>query len=126
MPLNKHNQRYMMRGLYAGQLEDVTLLKRGNDQSMGTVTSYLLFGIRWSMIHKTGELLGRDVQSSHPRRIHIPVAELDRVGVHFINPADRFIDEQGNTWMPEATTTLTLKLFMTHWCCDCLRVPNPS
>ncbi len=126
MPLNRQNQKYMMRGLYAGQLENVQLLKRNPNQQMGTVTAFQLYGVRWSRIHKSGEIIDGEVQSSHPRRLHIPEAELNRVGVTYIDPADRFVDEQGRTWQPEATTTITQQLFRTHFCCDCLRVPEAT
>ena len=128
MPLNKHNQRVFHRTLFAGILESVTLLKRGDDQQQGTVRSILLFQCRWGLITRTGETIQGGMLSDHRRTLHIPRVELDRcnVGVQYINPADRFIDEQGRHWQPESTTEIREKLFEVHVCVDCLRVDPPA
>ena len=42
MPITAANHRFFMRKLYAGQLETITLLKRGADQN-ATYVSYKLF-----------------------------------------------------------------------------------
>lgn len=126
MPINRQNQRHMMRGLYAGQLEDVTLLKRGDDQQQGTVRSAKLFGVRWSKIYKAGQTIQNDMISDHRRQLHVPAAELERVGVSHLNPLDRFVDQSGRYWQPESTTTITVKLLETHVCVQCLRVDPPK
>ncbi len=122
MPLNERTTRTFHRTLYAGILQTVTLLKRDNDQQMGTVTSFKMFGCRWSKIFKSGEPIFKDILSSHPRTLHIPRIELDRIGIEFITPADRFVDKKNRVWQPESTTTITVKLFENHVCVDCLRV----
>jgi hypothetical protein len=125
VPINRFNQKFMMRGLYAGQLEDVTLLKRGDDQQQGAVRSAKLFGCRWSKIYKTGQTIQGDMVGDHRRQLHIPAAELERVGVAYLNPTDRFVDQSGRYWQPESTTTITIKLLETHFCVQCLRVDPP-
>lgn len=126
--ISETSQLYFYRRLYGGQgmLQSVTLYKRNDDQAQGTVTTYTLFRVRWSMIFKTGEPLQGEMLSSHSRRLHIPVTELRRVGVHYLNPLDRFKDRDGRVWQPEAPTMITDKLLETHWCCDCLLVEGES
>lgn len=43
MPLRKNNTRTFHRTLYAGELQTITLLKRGDDQQEGTVRKVILF-----------------------------------------------------------------------------------
>ena len=126
MPLNKTNTRTFHRTLYAGILEKVTLLKREDDLRQGTVTSYTVYQIRWSRVYKSGEPFQGDMHSDHRRTIHIPRVELDRIGVAYINPADRFVDEQNRIWQPESTTQIVIPLFSNHICVDCLRADNPA
>lgn len=122
MPLNKRNTKVFHRTLYAGILESVILLKRNDDQQEGTVTAIQLFQVRWGQIAKTGEPIAGDMSSEHTRTLHIPRCELDRVGVWYINAADRFQDEQGRIWEPESTTTIDVKLFENHLCVNCKRL----
>ena len=122
MPLNRRTTRTFHRQLYATELESVTLLKRKDDQKQGTVVSYKLFECRWSRTIKTGEPLAGEMLSSHAAQLHIPRIMLDKVGVHYINPTDQFIDRKGRTWQPESTTTITNKLFENHVCVDLLLV----
>ena len=126
MPLNKKNTRTFHRTLYGTILEPVTLLKRGNDQQQGTVTGMSLFNCRWSRIFKSGQTLQADMTSSHRRTLHIPVVELDRVGVAFLNALDRFVDVEGRYWQPESGNTITVKLIENHVCVECLRVDPPQ
>ena len=125
--ITRDNQRTFHRTLYGpGILETVTLLKRGNDQKQGTVTSYTLYDCRWSMIHKTGNTIQVNMLVWDKRTLHIPIIEMERIGVTFFNPLDRFVDAEGRYWQPEATTELTVKLLQQHWCVDCLPVNPPN
>lgn len=126
MPINRKNQKTFHRHLYAGMNETVTLHKRGNDQRQGTVTKYLLFQCRWSKIYKAGEPLQADMSSAHSRRLHIPVIELERNGIAFINAADEFIDKEGRHWRPESKQTITVQLIQQHFCVDCVRCDPPN
>lgn len=122
MPLNRYNTRTFHRTLYGGGiLETVTLLKRNDDLQQGTVRALKLFECRWGQITRTGETIAGDITSDHRRTIHIPVTELKRVGVAYINAADRFVDQDGRTWQPESPTVITVKLLENHVCVDCLR-----
>lgn len=126
MPLRKENTRTFHRTLYAGQLETVELLKRDNDQREGVVTSYLIFNARRGQMVKTGEPIQGDMSSNHSTTWHIPASELERVGVEYINAADRFVDKDGWWWQPESTTSILVKLF-TNWInVNCLRINPPK
>ena len=122
MPLNQRNSRVCHRTLFAGILEKVTILKRGDDQREGTVTAYKVFQCRKSLITKTKEPIAGDMLADHRLIWHIPRVELDRVGINYLNPADRIVDGLGRIWQPESTTTITIKLFETHIDVHCLRV----
>lgn len=122
MPLNKKNQRGFHRTLYAGQLQKITLLKRGDDLQQGTVTAHVLFNCRRRMISKTGQTIAGDISSAHSVTWVIPRQELDRVGVNYLNATDRIVDPvEGGTWQPESTTGLLIKLFGNIVNVDCLR-----
>lgn len=122
MPLSDKNVRTFHRTLYAGQLQSVTLHKRHDDMAQGTITVFKLFQCRWSRIFKMGETLAGDMLTAHRRQLHIPRIEMDRVGVHYINPTDKFIDKQGREWQPESPQQIVIQLFEQHVCCDCLMV----
>lgn len=122
MPLNKRNTRVFHRTLFATELESVTLLKRDDDQREGVVTSYTLFQVRWSSIRKTGQQIQADETSDHRRQLHIPRVELERIGVHYINSLDRFVDEQNRTWEPESTTEIAIRLWENHVDVYCKRL----
>ncbi len=126
MPLNKQNTRTFHRTLYGTILESVTLLKRGPDQQQGTVTAYGLHQCRWSRIYKTGQPLQGDMSSNHRRTLHIPVIELDRIGITYISAVDRFVDQDGRFWQPESYNTITVKLIENHMCVDCVRIDPPT
>ena len=123
MPLNRTNQRFFHRFLYAGQLESVRLLKRGDDQRQGEITAYTLHECRRSQIHKAGQTLDGDMNVEHTTTWHIPRTELDRVGVNYLNPLDAIEqldgEEKGNIWQPESDTGIDVKLFAVHVCVDC-------
>ena len=121
VPINRENSHVFHRSLYAGQLEEVKLLKRDDDQRQGTVRAVILFDCKWSSIRKAGQTLDGDVDSVHTRRLLIPKVELEAAGVNHLNPLDRFTDEQGRTWQPESTTGIDVKLFENFIACDCLR-----
>lgn len=119
MPITADNQRYMMRHLYAGQLENITLLKRGSDQD-STYVSYKLFGCRSSYKYRIGETSITDLDVGNNTIWHIPREQLDRVGVQYINHLDKIVDSQGRHWQPEANTAgMTIKLLNTHVCIAC-------
>lgn len=130
MPLGENNTRTFHRTLYsgAGMLQTVTVLKRGNDQKQGTVTTFKLFECRWSKITKEGETIQADMVAEHKRVLHIPRIEMDRVGIGYFNVLDRFIDRNGRYWQPEAMEAgeIEIKLLENHWCVPCLRVDPPK
>lgn len=112
------------RRLYAGMLEKIRLLKRGDDQQQGTVTAYVLYEARRSSIQKAGQTLDGEMNVDHTTVWHIPTSELRRVGINYLNPADIIEqlegEEKGNQWQPEATTSIESKLFTTHAHVACL------
>lgn len=129
MPLNRENQRHFHRQLYAGMLESVRILKRGDDQQQGTVTAFVVHEARRGQIVKTGETIQGDMTSNHRVTWHLPKSELDRVGINFLSPLDRIEqiegEEAGRFWQPEATTDIEIKLLGVHICVFCLRVDPP-
>src|SRR5438552_1028660 len=104
--MNRNNTRTFHRHLYAGMLESVRLLKRDDDQKQGTVRAIILFECRRSRIIKTGEPVQGDMSENHHTVWHIPRVELDRVGVAYLNAADRIVQlegaEKGFTWQLES------------------------
>ncbi len=122
--IGENTQDHFYRRLYGGRgmLQSVTLLKRNDDQAQGTVVSYILYRCRWSMAFHTGEALLGEMGSGDSIRLHIPKIELERVGVHYINALDRFIDRDGRIYQPEAPQTITTKLIRRHVCVDCLMI----
>ncbi len=125
MPLGPNNTRTFYRKLYAGELETVTVLKRGDDQQQGTVRSVKVFNARHTPYVKTGETIGGEESSNFATTWHFPQIELDRVGINYLNNLDRIIDKKGRYWQPEASLQLTRKLFENHYCVDCLSVNPP-
>ena len=125
MPMRPENQRTFTRTLYAGWLETVTLLKRGDDMEGSVVTTLLLFDVRPGQIWKTGEPIAGQMTSDHRRTWHIPRRELDRVGVNYINMLDRIVDKEGRHWQPESTTRIGMKLGMVEIDVDCLMTDPP-
>ena len=137
MPLGPNNTRVFHRTLYSNELKTIVLLKRGDDQSEGTVTAYKLFECRRSRINKSGEPYQGDMASDHSTRWHIPRTELDRVGVAYINGLDRFVErsdaQQGSPsyglvryWAPEDGQAIDIALFENYVHVDCLRIDPPA
>lgn len=124
MALNHWNSRILHRRTYAGNLLTVTLLKRGNDQAMGTVTSYTLYQCRIRRRYHTGEPLSRSLASGDRSEWRIPVCELARVGVDYLNALDRIVDQWGHVWQPESTENLDIHLFDNLVNVPVRRVPN--
>lgn len=122
MPLNKNNTKTFYKGLYAGILERVTLLKRDDDQREGVVTSYKLCNCRWSSIEKYGEPIEGDMASVHTRTLTIYRKSLDAIGVNHINVLDRFIDVEGRYWQPESDNHINIKLFQNVIVVNCVMV----
>lgn len=128
MVINNINQRHVNRRMYTGTgaLVSVTLLKRGDDQRQGTVTSYTLHECRASAVHKSGNPI-QGPMAAHSRVVwHIPMVELERVGVNYLNALDRIVDPTGKYWQPEATNEITFKLILTHYCLECREVDPPA
>ena len=120
---------------YAGMLQTVTLLKRGDDQAEGTVTSYTIFNVRRGKMFKHGEPLQGDMTVSYWTTFHIPRAELQRVGVAYLSTLDRIVENMPNandnttgtrTWQPEAPSRHSDKLFTDHYCVDCLLISQTN
>ena len=122
MPLTRKTTRYFHRTLYAGELQTITLRKRGDDQQQGTTVDLLLFNCRPSRIYKTGEPIQGDISSDERCIWHIPREQLDRVGVDHLNAADIIIDKFNRYWNPESNTTIVIQLFENMVNLDCLRV----
>ncbi len=129
MPLTRRTLGQFQRKLMAGVSETITLIKRGNDQQMGTQVVHTIFNARRSRISKSGEQIAIDETVNHTTTWHIPLAELKRVGVTHINSADRIVQrkapEAGWTWQPEATTSIELKMFGEEIDISCLRTDPP-
>lgn len=121
MPLRKENTKHFHRGLYAGQLETITLLKRNDDMDASVVTAYKVFDCRWSSIDKSGQPIAGDEATNHFRTLHIPTIELSRIGVLHINVLDQFKDKEGRTWQPETNQKIEAKLWENHVCIFCRR-----
>ena len=111
------------RVLYGGQTERIRLHKRDDDQRQGTIATHVLYDVRRSAINKTGQTLDGDMNVGHTTRWHIPRAELDRVGINYLNPIDKVeqLDgvEAGNFWQPESDTQIDVKLFANMVVLDC-------
>jgi hypothetical protein len=126
MPLNKRNTKYFFRGLYAGELQTVTLLKRGDDQQEGTVTAFKLFNCRRGQVQRSGEAISSEMFSDQRTTWHIPRTELDRVGVRYLNALDRIVDEHNRYWEPESQSTIQVKLWENWVTFDAVRIDPPN
>lgn len=123
MSLNRKTTRTFHRTLYAGILQSITVLKRGDNQQQGVVRAVRMHQCRQSKTFKRGQTLGAgELLSSHMVTWHIPVIEMERVGIEYFSPTDQIVEDDGKTWQPESTTQITIKLFANHWCLDCLRI----
>jgi hypothetical protein len=118
----------MMDRLYngTGMLQKVKLLKRGPDQQQGTVTPYILFGCRRSVITRKGQTIDGKLSSQNRTTWHIPQQELDRIGVDYITALDRIQDIEYGTgvWQVEASDKVMEKLLRTHIDCYCIQTNN--
>lgn len=112
MAINKQNHRYFHRTLYAGTgLQTITLLKRGDNQSQGTVRAVKLFNCRRRQIFKQGQTIARDFTSNQTTTWVIPREQLDANGIADISALDRIVDPiDGGTWQPESGTSIQVKL----------------
>ena len=130
MVLKRNTTRTFHRRLYAGEMEKVKILKRNDDQQQGTVRALICYQARRSAIIKTGETYQGDMIGDHTTVWHIPFVEMQRLGINYFNPADRIVQlegrEKGNTWMPEATTVIDVKLFGNHIDLACKRCDPPK
>lgn len=127
MPMTRANSVDFHLRLYAGELQDVVLLKRGDDQKEGTVTAFQLFSCWRDNISKTGQPIQGDMAASHSTRWLIPSSELVRVGVNYLNVLDRIVDQYNMYWQPESGQDLTLSQFENYYWVACIRVdPSPN
>lgn len=122
MPLNETNCRTFHRTLYGAILQTVTLLKRGDDQAEGTVTSFRLYEARHSKLHKTGQAIRGDMSSGDRVTWHLPFSELQKHGITHVNVLDRIVDRKGRVWEPEASTEIRYQLMECHVCVNCKRL----
>lgn len=127
MPMNRRNTRTFHRRLFGGVAQKVRLLKRGDDLEQGTVTAYILFQCRQTRMTRQGGPIQGHTTSNTSCTWHVPVVELKRVGVHYLNALDRIVDSRGRYWQPESTTSIDEKMFENHVDLDCLAVdPTPE
>lgn len=124
--MNSRNQQSFHRRLFSGQNETVTILKRDDNQGQGTVRAVKVFQVRKSMLYKTGETIQGEENSNWRTTWHLPLVELKRAGIAYINPADRIVQKDGNHWQPESTTMITTKLMRQHVDVECLSVNPPK
>lgn len=130
MPLGRHNTRTFHRTLYGpGINERVRLLKRQDNQRQGTVTAYVLYDCWLDRETKNQETIQGEMSANHRATWHIPFVELERNGIHHLNPLDRIEriegPNAGQVWEPESTTDITEILLNNHINVDCLRVDPP-
>jgi hypothetical protein len=123
--MNRQNQRYFYRKLYAGWLDTITIQKRANDQNMGQVTTLTAFECREKKIHHSGEPL-RGTAAAGDRTVwQIPRVEMDRLGITEFNALDRIIGPDGQTWQIEANDgEVTIQLGKDYCNLSCRRVPG--
>lgn len=113
--------------LYAGQLQELVLHKRGDDQDQGTVVTHRLFDCRRGKVRRSGQTVQASMTSRSYLTWHIPGEELRRVGVAYLSPLDKFYNALTDTWwQPESTTPITNKLFDNHVCVDCEQCDPPG
>lgn len=129
--LSKATTRLFYRKLYGGMLKTITILKRGDDQKQGSIVSYILYGCRRKKIYHEGEPIQRDMASADETVWQIPRAELDRVGILYLNAADTIVESVRNLtkpryWRPEANTMITDQLYENILNLDCVRCDPPG
>ena len=128
MVIARWNQLNVNRRMYSGMqvLQTVTLLKRGDDQNEGTVTAYTLFQCRPSKQYKEGQPLQGNWAVGSRVVWHIPVVELERHGIEYLNVLDRIVDKDNAFWQPESPQEIITKLILSHICLDCIKVNPPG
>lgn len=131
MPLRRENTRLFHRTLYGpGILETVRLLKRKDDQLQGTVTAYTLYNCRRSKTHKTKETIQSEMAAEHWTIWHVPLVELERHGLTYLNALDRIVQllegpEKGRVWQPESSTLISQHILGNEVHFKALRVDPP-
>lgn len=111
-----------MRNLYSGQLEKVTLFAREPNMKASVTHPVILYDCRWSRIVKAGQQLDDEQTSDMNRMLHIPRAELQRVGVNYINPIYQFMDQEGRYWQAESDTPIVSQLWENVIDVNCHRI----
>lgn len=123
MVLRRSNTTVFDRCLYAGETEKVRLHKRSDDQRQGTITAYILFNCRHTHVVKDGETIDADTSSGMRTTWYIPLRELRRHGITYLNATDRIEQivgrEAGRQWIPESDTSITESLFGNMLVLDC-------
>lgn len=131
MALRPETTRVFHRNLYAGMLQTVTLLKRNNDQQEGTVRSVRVFDCRQKKVYKTGEAIQVDMSSDNRCVWQLPLIELVRAGVQYINVIDRIVNTGAafgvpGTWQPESDTQIVAQLYGNFVNVFCKRIDPPA
>lgn len=129
MPLNARNSKNFHRCLRAGtNLQSIKYYKRGENQQQGTVTVYTLYACwREETVSRAGETLINSVVQVEIRGTWmIPKAELDRVGINFVNVTDKIHDtKEDKWWTPYSNDRITEMLMGNYAALDCHRT-EPS
>ena len=113
--------------LYAGQLQSLTLYKRGDDQSQGTVVTHKLFDCRRGKITRSGQTIQGRMTSNSRLTWHIPGYQLQRLNIDYLSALDKLYDALTDSWwQPEADTTILNKLWDNHVCVDCRQCDPPG
>ena len=127
MPLCRSNTRVFHRTLFGGQLQTVTLLKRGDDLQEGTVRTVKLFECLMFPFTKAGEQIMNDISVGISAHWLLPGSELKRVGVLWLNSLDRIVDRFNRWWQPEADVLISIMLFENYYSFTAKRVdPYPN
>ena len=131
MVLNRINQRRYYQNLYrgTGSLVSITFRKRGDDQSQGTVTDYVLAFCRVKKNFRAGENIEVSMTSSDATVWQIPLKSLEDAGCTkrpvqgdmILDNIDTTSEFYGQTWMVESTETITQQLFGDVYNLQCLR-----
>ncbi len=110
--------------MFSGIYQNLTLLKRLDYPNRSTIVAYKLFNCWKSTIRKYGEMLetGGDQSVSMLVTWHLPMLELKRHGVKYINSLDRIAEETGRYWQPEATTVIVYDLLENYQDIECKRI----
>lgn len=124
--ISPQNTRTFHRTLFAGMLETVTILKRNDNQQQGTVRTLIAHQCRRSKIAKAGQSIQGDMSTDHNTIWHIPITEMERLGINYFNVLDRIVDGKGRYWQPERGQTIESKLFENHTDIFCVRVDPPA